>query len=66
MTPLEYRLGRKALRLTQAELAQRLQLNVHTIARRERGEMVITREAELALRLLLNNRSRLDSLAAKD
>jgi len=56
MTPDEYRHIRRELGLTQAQLAARLGVATNTIARRERGEQPIDREAALALRSLTTHR----------
>jgi len=52
MTGSEYKSRRKALELTQGELADWLGVTLNTISRRESGELPVTPEAELALRHL--------------
>ena len=52
MTAKEYQRTRKALG-TQRDVAKRLGVDRVTVAKREAGMMVITKEAELALRHLL-------------
>jgi len=49
MTADEYRARRERLGLTQAQLAEELGLSPNTVARRERDELPIPREAELAI-----------------
>lgn len=51
MTPTQYKTLRKRLG-TQAEVAARLGVARSTVADRERGAMVITKEAALALKQL--------------
>ena len=51
MKAAEYKATRERLG-TQAEVASLLGVNRVTVAKRERGTMTITREAELALRSL--------------
>ena len=51
MTSTQYKAARQHLG-TQAEVAARLQVSRVTVAKRETGAMVITREAELALTAL--------------
>ncbi|HUX01965.1 MAG TPA: helix-turn-helix domain-containing protein [Phycisphaerae bacterium] len=58
MTPDAYRKIRRKLGLTQAGLAARLGVTSTTVARRERGEQRITREAELAIRQVVAQASR--------
>jgi DNA-binding XRE family transcriptional regulator len=48
MTREDYKAIRKALG-TQEEVAKRLYVTRETVVRRERGQLEITREAELAL-----------------
>jgi transcriptional regulator with XRE-family HTH domain len=57
MTGSQYRSARLALGLTQRALADLLALNVHTVARRERGELPIPREAVLAIMALQSSSS---------
>ena len=45
--------ARELLRLTQAQLAERLGMHANTIARMERGEMAVSPRTAAALRLLL-------------
>jgi DNA-binding XRE family transcriptional regulator len=52
MTAEQYRSTRASLGLTQAELAELLGVSRDTIIRRESGESQITREIEVAIRLL--------------
>lgn len=52
MTPAQYKAARERLG-TQAEVAARLGVARSTVADRERGDMVITREASLALSALV-------------
>ena len=52
MNGQEYRDVRLAMGYSQAELGEALGVSGNAIARRERGERPITREAELALRYL--------------
>jgi DNA-binding XRE family transcriptional regulator len=52
MTPTEYRQHRKAMDLTQDQLAKRLGLNKVTISNRERGDAIPV-EAQLAMQSLL-------------
>jgi len=49
MTGDEYRAARKRLGLTQAGLAERLGVDRMTVGARERGQVRITTEAELAI-----------------
>lgn len=51
MTPDEYRTERKR-RGTQACVAKELEVSRVTVARREAGVIIITKEAELAIRQL--------------
>ena len=57
MTPTDYKTQRE-LRGTQAAVANSLGVNRVTIARRETGEQVITREAWLALNKLPKKRAK--------
>jgi len=43
---------RALLRLTQSELAERLGMHPNTVARMERGELLISRRTATALRVL--------------
>jgi len=52
MTPFEYRFHRRAMGLTQEELAKRLSINKVTISNRERGDAIPV-EAQLAMQSLL-------------
>jgi transcriptional regulator with XRE-family HTH domain len=58
MNGREYKAARKARGLTQAELAARVGLDPQTISRRERSELPITKEAELAVLSLPKKRKR--------
>jgi DNA-binding XRE family transcriptional regulator len=51
MTSTQYKAARQIIG-TQAEVAARLQVSRVTVAKRETGAMVITREASLALAAL--------------
>lgn len=52
MTAAQYRAARRALDLTQAQLAELVNRHPSIISKRERGEKPITREAELSVRYL--------------
>lgn len=51
----DYRKKRKAMHLTQDELAQKLGINRATVNRRERGIALIPKEAELAIDSLVKS-----------
>lgn len=53
MTPQELRHARKLLQLTQTELGEKLDMTCTSIGRMERGEQVIEKRTELAIRWLL-------------
>jgi transcriptional regulator with XRE-family HTH domain len=53
MTGQELRLARRKLKMTQREIARKLELHKNTIARMERGELPIVKTTELAVRFLL-------------
>jgi len=53
MTGHELRRAREVLHMTQAELAEALELHRNTVARAERGELAILKTTELAVRYLL-------------
>lgn len=57
MNSEQYRVERK-LRGTQMEVAAKLEVHQVTVARRETGDMPITKEAELALLSLPKKRKR--------
>lgn len=52
MTPQELRRARRAMSLTQKELAERLQMTRTSVARMERGEQKIMHVTDLAVRYL--------------
>lgn len=52
MTGEQYRAIRLKLKWTQQQVAEALDMTANTIARRERDELPISREAELAMRYL--------------
>lgn len=62
MSPAEYKEARVMLGYTQDQLAKILDVRRETIARRETGKGEIVREAELAVRWLLRNRTEADEL----
>lgn len=56
MTAADFRQARALLKLTQAELAARLGMHANTVARMERGELVISPRTAATVRLLLSAR----------
>jgi len=53
MTGVELKRARIVLGMTQAELAEALELHKNTVARAERGELAILKTTELAVKYLL-------------
>jgi len=53
MNEVDYQNTRKRLKMSQVELAKRLDLHTQTISKRERGILPVTTEAEYAIRYLL-------------
>jgi DNA-binding transcriptional regulator YiaG len=60
--PSEFKMLRKAIGLTQAQLSGALGVRANTIARWERGELRIAEPAARLLRVLTSNPSALESL----
>lgn len=53
MSGSDLRQLRELLKLTQAELAERLGMHANTVARMERGELPVSTRTAAALRLLI-------------
>ena len=53
MTGEELRRARTRLNMTQKELAQKLEVHWNTVARAERGELLVLKTTELAVKFLL-------------
>jgi DNA-binding transcriptional regulator YiaG len=58
MTPQQVRTIRERLGLTQAQLAEALDVQPNTVARWERGELPISRVTEFALKYLQGTQKR--------